>query len=139
MISEFRGKYFFLSNFYSCTVTYNGVTYSNTEAAFHAQKCPARCREFSKLNPSEAKRLGRKVSLRKDWETVKDGIMHDIVKAKFTQNPDLQKKLLDTGTQELVEGTTWHDTYWGIDLNTGEGKNKLGKILMDIRSELSRS
>ena len=139
MINEFIGKYFFLSNFYNCTVTYNGVTYLNTEAAFHAQKCPSRCREFSKLNPSEAKRLGRKVSLRKDWETVKDGIMYDIVKAKFIQNPDLQKKLLDTGTQMLIEGTTWHDTYWGTDLKTGEGQNKLGKILMDIRNELSRS
>lgn len=139
MINEFRGKYFFLSNFYNCTVTYNGMTYLNTEAAFHAQKCPFRCREFSKLNPSEAKRLGRKVSLRKDWETVKDGIMYDIVKAKFIQNPNLQKKLLDTSTQMLVEGNTWHDTYWGIDLKTGEGQNKLGKILMDIRNELSRS
>jgi predicted NAD-dependent protein-ADP-ribosyltransferase YbiA (DUF1768 family) len=59
-ISEFRGEYYFLSNFYSAPVTYNGMCFENNEAAFQAAKCPERMTEFCRLNPSEAKRLGRR-------------------------------------------------------------------------------
>ena len=72
-ISEFKGEYFFLSNFYSADVTYRGITYKNNEAAFQAMKCPEVASSFSSLNPSEAKRLGRRVKLRPDWEAVKEG------------------------------------------------------------------
>lgn len=88
-ISEFRGEYYFLSNFYSAPVTYNGMCFENNEAAFQAAKCPERMTEFCRLNPSEAKRLGRRVKLRGDWEAVKDTVMYEICKAKFSQNPDL--------------------------------------------------
>ena len=54
--------------------------------------------------------------------------------AKFTQNEELKEKLLATENEELVEGNTWHDTYWGVC--NRRGKNKLGKILMRIREEL---
>ena len=74
-ISEFRGEYYFLSNFYSAPVTYNGMCFENNEAAFQAAKCPERMTEFCRLNPSEAKRLGRRVKLRGDWEAVKDTVM----------------------------------------------------------------
>ena len=74
-IKEFRGKYFFLSNFYNCPVSYAGLTFENNEAAFQSAKCPERMKEFCKLNPSEAKRLGRKVRLRKDWEEAKNKVM----------------------------------------------------------------
>lgn len=133
-INEFRGTNFFLSNFYNCPVTYNGNTYQNAEAAFHAQKDPARSKEFTKMNPSEAKRLGRRVKLRKDWEQVKNKIMYEIVTEKFRQNLELAKRLLDTGDNILVEGNTWNDTYWGIC--NGRGKNHLGQILMRVRKEL---
>lgn len=46
-ISEFRGEYYFLSNFYSAPVTYNGMCFENNEAAFQAAKCPERMTEFS--------------------------------------------------------------------------------------------
>lgn len=85
-ISEFRGEYYFLSNFYSAPVTYNGMCFENNEAAFQAAKCPERMTEFCRLNPSEAKRLGRRVKLRGDWEAVKDTVMYEICKAKFSQN-----------------------------------------------------
>ena len=62
-ISEFRGEYYFLSNFYSAPVTYNGMCFENNEAAFQAAKCPERMTEFCRLNPSEAKRLGSKIPL----------------------------------------------------------------------------
>ena len=60
--------------------------------------------------------------------------MYSICRAKFTQNPDLLKKLLDTGDAELVEGNTWGDKVWGVC--NDEGENRLGKILMRIRSEI---
>lgn len=137
-IKEFRGTYAFLSNFYNAPVTYRGITYRNNEAAFQAQKEPGREQEFKNLDPSEAKRRGRRAKLRKDWEHLKDEVMYEIVKAKFTHpaNERLKEKLLATGQAELIEGNTWHDTYWGKDLKTGIGKNKLGKILMNIRFEL---
>lgn len=85
-ISEFRGENYFLSNFYSAPVTYNGMCFDNNEAAFQAAKCPDRMAEFCCLNPSEAKKLGRRVKLRDDWEAVKDTVMYEICKAKFSQN-----------------------------------------------------
>lgn len=134
MIDRFSGRYFFLSNFYPITVEYDGFVYRNNEAAFQAQKDPSRRVEFTLLNPSEAKRLGRRVILRKDWEDVKVKTMENIVREKFNQNPDIQEKLLATGDEMLVEGNTWNDRCWGVC--DGVGKNLLGKILMDVRKEL---
>lgn len=136
MINKFRGKYYFLSNFYEADVEYDGITYNNNEAAFQAQKVldDSRKLRFKDLNPRRAKQLGRRVKLRSDWEKVKDTYMYEICKAKFSQNPKLAKKLLATGDEELVEGNKWNDTYWGVC--NGRGKNKLGKILMKVRKEL---
>ncbi|MCC8106066.1 MAG: NADAR family protein [Clostridiales bacterium] len=135
-INSFRGNYYFLSNFYEAPVMYGGIQFQNNEAAFQAQKCVSveERKQFSALNPSGAKRLGRKVVLRKDWESVKIPIMKEIVKAKFEQNPELQKLLLDTEEAYLEEGNNWGDRIWGtVD---GKGANNLGKILMEVRSEL---
>lgn len=131
-IDEFRGRYFFLSNFYAAPVVYQDALFKNNEAAFQSAKCPERMLEFCILPPNRAKALGRRVKLRPDWETVKYDVMYDICMAKFTQNPDLLTKLLDTGDAELIEGNTW-----GVDLYRGIGENHLGKILMRVREELS--
>ena len=114
-IKQFRGDFFFLSNFYECPVTYEQLTYTNNEAAFQAQKCTSDAEkiQFTKLNPTEAKKLGRKVNLRKDWEAVKVKIMEEIVRAKFRQNTELADKLLATGDAYLEEGNTWGDRIWG--------------------------
>ena len=135
MINEFRGKYFFLSNFYESDIIYEGIIYKNNEAAFQAQKITdyREQEQFWFASPSEAKILGRKVKIRKDWEQVKDEIMENIVRAKFTQNPELKEKLLATGNEELIEGNNWGDTYWGVC--KGRGQNKLGNILMKVREE----
>lgn len=82
-ITVFKGEHYFLSNFYSAPVVFEGVRYENNEAAFQAAKCPSRKHEFCNLNPSEAKRLGRQVELRPDWEGVKYDIMYRICKEKF--------------------------------------------------------
>lgn len=136
MIQDFRGTYHFLSNFYETPVKYNGETYLNTEACFQAQKTLSdkERKMFVNLTASESKRLGRRVKLREDWEEIKDQLMYEIVKNKFMQHDKLREKLLATGSQELVEGNTWGDTYWGVC--NGTGKNKLGTILMRVREEL---
>lgn len=135
-INNFRGKYAFLSNFYTADIVFDGITYKNNEAAFQAQKCvnDADRKAFSTLNPSEAKKKGRHVVLRPDWEDVKFNLMRKIVKAKFEQNPDLARKLDDTGDAQLEEGNTWGDRIWGTV--NGAGQNNLGKILMQVRKEL---
>ena len=137
MINEFRGKYYFLSNFYEAPVTWNGLTYLNNEAAFQSAKTFSDRECFTNLDPSSAKKLGRKVQLRNDWENVKDNVMYEICKAKFSQNAELKNKLLATGDEHLEEGNTWGDKIWGTV--NGIGENRLGKILMKIREELKMS
>lgn len=136
-IDRFDGEYRFLSNFWKHPVTYGGAVYPNNEAAFQAAKCanPAQKKMFETMeNPGDAKRAGRRVQLRPDWEDVKVGIMTDIVRAKFAPGSGLAEKLLATGDAKLVEGNTWNDTFWGVC--RGRGRNELGKILMKIRDEL---
>ncbi len=135
IINSFRNENFFLSNFYEAPIEYNGILYTNNEAAFQAQKCiiPDDRHKFENLNPTEARHLGRKIPLRKDWERVKFSIMEEIVRAKFEQNPDLREKLLATGDTYLEEGNTWGDRTWGTV--NGTGANGLGKILMAIRED----
>ncbi len=140
-INYFRGNYAFLSNFWEVPVTYQGLTYGNSEAAFQAQKCRTEEEKikFIGLGPSDSKKLGRRVLLRPDWEDVKQSVMEEIVRAKFTQNEELKQLLLSTGEQVLEEGNTWHDTFWGVDARTGEGQNHLGRILMKGRDEVKKS
>lgn len=135
-IETFDKKHRFLSNFFEAPVVYEGITYNNNEAAFQAAKVLSnKEREsFKDLPPNKAKSKGRRVKLRKDWEQVKDQVMYDCVKDKFTRNPELGKKLVETGDDELIEGNWWGDTYWGVC--EGVGQNKLGKILMRVREEI---
>lgn len=140
MIMQFRGRYYFLSNFYPHKFVYDNVEYYNSEAAFQAQKC---INEEDKLvlsnmeSPGEAKKYGKTVALREGWEYVKNDIMYSVLMAKFSSDEELKRKLLCTGEEELVEGNTWGDSYWGYDLEKNEGKNILGKILMQVRKDLS--
>lgn len=136
MINMFDGKYRFLSNFYNAPVMYEGQMYKNNEAAFQAAKVLDKDerKKFLNLDPSSAKRLGRHVELRADWEDVKTQVMKDIVLDKFTRNDDLKAKLLATGDEYLEEGNTWGDRIWGRV--NGIGENRLGEILMETRKML---
>lgn len=147
MIDDFHGENFFLSNFFKSPVVYNGRTWPTVEHAFQAAKVDAETAEmiFHAATPGEAKRLGRRGVMRSDWEVVKVDVMRDCLREKFLKNPSLKHRLLDTGDEVLVEGTTWHDNYWGVCKcqkcrNSGiVGQNMLGKLLMEIREEAKNS
>ena len=136
MITKFDGPWRFLSNFWEEPLHIQGMTFKTAEHAFQAAKCADTSdmlRIMKCQTPGEAKRMGRQVKLRLDWEEVKIEIMLEIVRAKF-QNQKLAQMLLHTESAELIEGNTWGDTFWGVC--NGQGKNWLGSILMVVRSEL---
>ena len=137
VIDSFDKEYSFLSNFYEAPVEWEGITYPSNEHAFQAAKVinPVKRMEIAAAaTPGQAKRMGRSVNLRHDWEQVKYNVMLDIVLAKFHQHSDLAEALLDTGDAELIEGNWWNDTTWGVC--NGVGTNWLGKILMSVRAQL---
>lgn len=135
-ISSFRGRFDFLSNFYSSPVEFEGLTYANSESAFQAAKTLdlEERKRFLILQPGQAKREGRKLLLRTDWEKSKVHIMYKIVRNKFYANTDLAERLVATGDSFLIEGNTWNDRFWGVCKGTGQ--NNLGLILMIVRDEL---
>jgi ribA/ribD-fused uncharacterized protein len=137
MIDKFDGEFSFLSNFYPAEVEFEGWIYPTVEHAYQAAKTTNRFeRERIRYldTPGQAKRAGRHLMLRTDWEAIKIDLMANLVRKKF-QHDHLKKRLLETGGEELVEGNTWGDVFWGVC--RGVGKNMLGKILMQIRAELN--
>ena len=136
-IGRFQGQHAFLSNFWPCPVMYEFDGYPSVEHAYQAAKFPAsNRRSFQSGSPGNAKRMGRRPGRREDWQQVKYGIMLDLVEQKFRVGTTLAARLMATGAQELEEGNTWGDVYWGKNLLTGEGENHLGKILMHVRQNL---
>ncbi|MBC8106366.1 MAG: NADAR family protein [Anaerolineae bacterium] len=136
-IGEFQGEYRFLSNFYPATVEFEGINYPTVEHAYQSAKTldiAERKRIAVLATPSDAKREGRKLKLRDDWETAKFDVMERCVRYKFTRDADLRAKLLATGYAVLEEGNNWGDQVWGVV--NGVGENRLGKILMKLREEL---
>ena len=136
MIDSFDGSYRYLSNFWGCRVEFDGATYPSVENAYQAAKTldlGAR-KPFEICSASEAKRFGKKLELREDWEDVKLDIMYQLVNYKFLNNTNLEVLLASTNNEELIEGNYWGDTFWGVC--NGEGENHLGRILMRVRHEL---
>lgn len=133
----FSGKLRFLSNFYPASVFLDRQEYPSVEHAYQAAKTlsPIERREIRFApNPAIAKRLGKLVTKRPDWEEVKLAIMEDLVRQKFNSDPELAVLLISTDDLELIETNTWGDTFWGVC--GGEGRNELGKVLMKVREEL---
>lgn len=114
--SRSRGDYGCFSNFTKAKIEIDGLTFMSSEAAWQAFKTndPIERKSFCNMTPALAKRAGRRVKLRPDWEKVKYGLMVEVLRAKFSQHENLREKLLSTGDEELVEDTTgWHDNIWG--------------------------
>jgi ribA/ribD-fused uncharacterized protein len=142
-INKFENEYAFLSNFFPSRIfTPEQDIAESVEHYFQAEKTNNYLEYIGVLHantPGQAKRLGRKLTLRPDWEEVKDKVMYNALKQKFAI-PELKKLLLATGDAELEEGTWWHDNYWGNcyceKCKNIQGKNMLGKLLMKIREEI---
>lgn len=140
-IHGFEGPYDYLSNFYRCEYQLNGKSYFHVEGGFQSEKTdPPSERIRVAMGPKEAKRLGRMVTLRPDWEEIKEEIMYKHVRAKFEQNENLRQQLVNTRNAILCEDNNWHDNEWGDctceKCYTIEGQNKLGEILMMVREDL---
>jgi ribA/ribD-fused uncharacterized protein len=137
-----RDAYGCFSNFSPHVIELKDKRWPTSEHYFQAQKyAGTEHEELVRLakTPKQAAEIGRDRSrpLRQDWEQVKDDIMREAVRQKFLTHLDIQRVLLDTGEEELIEATT-NDYYWGCGTNK-TGRNMLGKILMEIRAEIRAS
>jgi ribA/ribD-fused uncharacterized protein len=156
VINDFRFDYRFLSNFHMKPVVLDGIYYPSNENAYQAYKTLNlnERQEFTKITPMEAKKLGKKVKLRSDWEGIKFKVMLDLNRKKFSDGVE-REGLLATGDTYLIEGNWWHDGTWGhcygqefkddpkdyvnqfCEKCEGKlGQNLLGKILMQVRQEI---
>jgi ribA/ribD-fused uncharacterized protein len=140
MITEFRGEFRFLSNFWPSVVHIGGIQFATVEHAYQAAKTVnpiQRAMIKAASTPGKAKRLGRTVTLRPEWnDTFKLQAMAQLVGQKFLSHKELGQMLVATGDQLIREGNNWGDTFWGVC--DGVGKNQLGIILMGIRKHLTK-
>jgi len=133
-VTEFRGKYRFLSNFHPSLVLLDGALYPTVEHAYQAAKTldyETRKRIRLMEKPGGAKRVGREVALRPNWEEIKLDIMLNLLRQKFLDTS--LRELLSETTGDLVEENHWGDTFWGVC--RGVGQNNLGYLLMQVREE----
>jgi ribA/ribD-fused uncharacterized protein len=138
-IDRFMGEYRFLSNFFRSAVRdERGIEYPTVEHAYQASKATResdRERIAAAKHPSKAKRLGHRLSVDPAWHARKDEVMRRLLVQKFAPGTELAARLTATGSAELLEGNAWGDTYWGVV--DGVGENRLGRMLMEIRSQLN--
>lgn len=130
MIDKFENQFEFLSNFFPCFERNKTV-----EHFYQAAKTDdpiERHKVIDTATPAGAKKAGRKVTIRPDWDSIKLSVMEELLRTKFN-DPHLRQALVSTGSEELVEGNWWGDTYWGVC--KGVGENHLGKLLMKLRAE----
>jgi len=143
MINDFRGEYRWLSNFHLVPIRYQGIDFPSTEHAYQAMKTfdnnvRLKFSVAGGLSCKEAKKLGGQIALRLDWDMIKLQVMEEVLRLKFVAGSDLAAKLIATGHDELMEGNSYHDIWWGMcrcELHKG-GQNHLGRLLMKIRCEL---
>lgn len=142
MIDSFSGEFEFLSNFYPSPIIVARESFPTVEHCFQAFKAEHK-EDFIRIQtaatPGLAKRIGRSVEMRPDWEKIKIDVMYSALEKKF-RIPELRDKLLATGDEPLIEGNWWHDNTWGnckCDKCTIiYGRNILGKLLMDLRTKI---
>lgn len=145
MIKQFSDENRFLSNFWMVPITDPddpSLVYPSVEHYYQAQKTHSMDERMpftdSALTSGQAKKLGRKVTQRNGWDEMKEAVMEYGLRQKFAKrNSQLRVLLLETGDCYIQEGNMWKDVVWGVDLKSGEGENRLGKMLMQIRQEMN--
>lgn len=145
LIDSFKGANSIFSNFYeniNYPFIFNGLMFFSGEAAFQSAKTLDNeiRKKFCNLHPNEAKIFGHQIELRPDWDEIKDEIMYQVVKAKFTSHPTMRRRLTNTYPKMLIEGNTWHDNHFGSckcqRCKNISKENVLGKVLMRVREEM---
>ena len=136
-ITEFRGEFSWLSNFFPIKIEYDGIVYPSVENAYQAGKLiNKKDREmFIDITPGQAKRLWRNYPTYNLTEEFRLNLMYQLLSIKFNQEP-FKSLLCATGDCYIQEGTRWFEPFWGKQLSTGEGKNMLGHLIMNIREKL---
>lgn len=135
----YEQDFYVLSNFSAFKLMWKVVLFDTSEAAYHWEKFPGLPIQndiVNAMSAHDAFKLAEQYrsARRKDWDDVKVGIMRDILRAKAQQHEYVRRKLLATGSRELIENS-WRDDFWGWG-EQRDGKNMLGKLWMEIRSEL---
>lgn len=141
-IDNFGSDFEFLSNFYDSPFIHQNIVYPTNEHFYQAMKTLSkkeRKRIAALASPGKAKREGKLLEIRKDWESIKINVMREGLSLKFVENSPLAEMLLATEGASLVETNHWGDKFWGVDSKTGQGKNWLGTLLMERRDELKQS
>lgn len=132
-----EGAYAAFSNWYPASFTLKGMQWANSEQAlmyFKSDDPDYRQVVRATTDPGRVKKLGRMVKLRPDWDVIKYGLMVRILYAKFSQNPLLRDLLLSTGDRPIHENCS--DEWWGGGPNYPNGRDLLGKALMEVRRQL---
>jgi ribA/ribD-fused uncharacterized protein len=142
----YEQDFYVLSNFSAFTLLWRGFRFGTSEAAYHFEKFfyPGNGivanlvadQIKNSISAHDAFKIAErhKPHRRPNWDDVKVAIMRDILRAKVDQHEYVRRKLMVTGNRELVEDS-WRDDFWGWGPNR-DGKNWLGKLWMEIRSEL---
>jgi ribA/ribD-fused uncharacterized protein len=148
VINSFRDIHACLSNFYHypvnacgwlCPTNEHGLVLSKCATSWDKQRVTDAMSSGS--TPGMAKRMGRHVDLRKEWEAIKIPVMTELIRQKFVVDSFPGKHLMLTYPSLLVEGNVWHDQFWGdcrCDRSgcVEPGQNWLGRLLMVRRAQL---
>jgi ribA/ribD-fused uncharacterized protein len=155
VIGFYERQFYFLSNFSSFSVEFEGVLYPTSEHAYQSQKFLIRDSVTGAIlnhelydiflniwlakSAHDALKIARKnkSKIRSDWDDIKVDVMESICLAKAQQHEYIQKKLLMTEDRYLVEDS-YVDSFWGWGPDR-QGGNKLGEIWMRIRDRLRNS
>ena len=141
----YEQDHYYLSNFSAFCIHWRGYAFFTSEHAYHwarfelpngrgllLQDCVQRA---SSAHEAFKFAQAEKSKQRQDWDEIKVATMRDILRAKVEQHEYIRRKLLQTGNRELIENS-WRDDFWGWGPNR-DGQNMLGKLWMEIRSELA--
>jgi ribA/ribD-fused uncharacterized protein len=149
-IERFRDENYYLSNMYMFTVPIlgpDGIEAHSTEQPYMASKFEdpeIRAKIMATKNGKAAKSLanhfeeGLGIPRVEGWAEAKIPVMTTVVDMKFRANLDLAEQLIETGEQRITEGNYWGDRFWGVSpAGSNKGQNNLGRILMNLRRQLS--